>query len=68
MIAWWTNLDIEIVCSHKDDTHYNIQNGDGNAHIAKCSVCGQEYFMELIVYPIDEIEIPAERLEILNYD
>ena len=67
MIAWWTNLDMEIVCSHKDDTHY-IQNVDRDAHIAKCSICGQEYFMELIVYPMDEVEIPAERLEILFYD
>ena len=67
MIAWWTNLDMEIVCNHEKDSAY-LQNGDGNSHISVCPKCGQEYYMQLTVFPIEEIEIPAARLEILEGD
>jgi hypothetical protein len=67
MNAWWTFMDLEICCSHEGPDWSSITVGNEERHTAKCPDCGQEYTVELIVIPgPSEIEIPAERLEVLE--
>lgn len=62
-LEWWgymTNLDLEIVCNHKDkfgnwvDGYIQISEIDDNGSIFRCSKCGKQYMVKLSVEPIEE--------------
>jgi len=55
MVAWWTNLDIEIVCSHRNSSVYiQISNLENGCNYIQCLVCGQFYQVSLDIKPFGE--------------